>query len=78
MATDQGPVIVATGATPNSARVHHRNFPEIRAEGETPVAAATNLANTLTRALDSALTAWRRDTIGQALADIEAFVMQHQ
>jgi hypothetical protein len=78
MATDQNRVIVATGATANSACVHHRNFPEIRAEGETPVAAATNLANTLTRALDSALTVWRRDTIGQALADIQAWVLQNQ
>jgi hypothetical protein len=78
MTIDQTRVIVATGATAHSARVHHRDFPEIRAEGETPVAAATHLANTLTRALDSALTAWRRDTLGQAIADIQAFVTQNR
>jgi hypothetical protein len=78
MVTEQSRVIVATGATANTARVHHRDFPEIRADGETPVMAATHLANQLTRALDSALTNWRRDTIGQAIADIQAFVSEHQ
>jgi hypothetical protein len=74
MATDETRVIVATGATASSARVYHRDFPEIRAEGETPAVAAAHLANQLTRALDSALTVWRRETIGRAIADIEAFV----
>ena len=73
MATDPSPVIVATGATANTASVHHRDFPEIRAEGETPKVAATNLANQLVRALDSALTSWRRETIEQAIADVKAF-----
>jgi hypothetical protein len=78
MTTDLSHVVVTTGATRQSASVHHRNFPEIRAEGETPAVAATYLANQLTRALDSALTPWRRDTIGKAIADIEAFVSQNQ
>ena len=62
------------GATAHSTRVHHRDFPEIRAEGETPAVAATHLVNQLTRALDSALTAWRRETIEHAIADVQAFV----
>ncbi|HEV3168489.1 MAG TPA: hypothetical protein VGZ22_31070 [Isosphaeraceae bacterium] len=74
MATDSSRVIVTTGATANASQVHHRDFPEIRAEGETPSAAAQNLANHLVRALDSALTNWRRDTIQQAIADVQAFV----
>jgi hypothetical protein len=78
MTIEQGRVIVATGATAGAASVHHRDFPEIRAEGETPAAAASYLANQLTRALDSALTKWRRDTLGQAIADIQAFVAAHQ
>jgi hypothetical protein len=78
MTIEQDRVIVAIGATAGSACVHHRDFPEIRAEGETPAAAATYLANQLIRALDSALTIWRRETLGQAIADIEAFVAQHQ
>jgi hypothetical protein len=78
MASVQSRVIVATGATAHSTSVHHRDFPEIRAEGESPAQAATNLANQLTRALDSALTQWRRETLGQAIADVQAFASQHR
>lgn len=74
MATDQSRIIVATGATAHTTSVHHRDFPEIRAEGENPNAAAAHLANQLTRAMDSALTQWRRDSIAQAIADVQAFV----
>ena len=74
MATDQDRVIVTTGgSTAHAAVVQHREFPEIRAEGEDPRAAATNLANQLTRALDSALTKWRRDSIEKAIAEVRAF-----
>ncbi len=73
MDTEADRVIVTTGATAQSAQVQHRDFPEIRAEGESPSAAAANLANQLTRALDSALTKWRRDAIEQAIAEVRAF-----
>jgi hypothetical protein len=73
MSTDQDRVIVTTGTTAQALLVHHRDFPEIRAEGETAEAAATNLANQLTRALDSALTKWRRDAIEQAIVEVRAF-----
>lgn len=73
MATEPSAVIVSTGATANASQVHHRDFPEIRAEGENPKAAAGNLVNQLTRALDSALTTWRRDTIQKAIAEVESF-----
>lgn len=76
MTTELSRVIVATGATAHTTSVHHRDFPEIRAEGENPKTAATHLANQLTRALDSALTQWRRETIEQAIADVRAFVAQ--
>ncbi len=73
MSTDQDRVIVTTGATAQATMVHHRDFPEIRAEGQSPQAAAANLANQLTRTLDSALTKWRRDAIEQAIAEVQAF-----
>jgi hypothetical protein len=73
MEADLSRVIVTTGATANATQVNHRDFPEIRAEGETPKDAARNLSNQLTRALDSALTSWRRETIEQAIADVKAF-----
>jgi hypothetical protein len=76
MSTDPNPIIVTTGATANSSSIHHRDFPEIRAEGEDPKGAAQYLANQLTRALDSALTPWRRETINKAIADVQAFVAQ--
>ena len=63
MTTDLSKVVVTTGATADAVQVHHRDFPEIRAEGETPKVAAEQLVNHLTRALDTALTNWRRDTI---------------
>jgi hypothetical protein len=73
MATEQDRVIVATGSTAQATQVHHRDFPEIRAEGDTPAVAAGHLANHLTRALDSALTKWRRDAIEQAIAEVQEF-----
>jgi hypothetical protein len=76
MDTDASRVIVTTGATAHTTQVHHHDFPEIRAEGESPVAAARHLTNHLARALDTALTNWRRETIQQAIADVQAFVDQ--
>jgi len=74
MEADLSRVVVTTGATPHATQVNHRDFPEIRAEGESPTVAATHLSNQLARALDSALTPWRRQTIEQAIADVKAFV----
>ena len=76
MATEQSRVIVTTGATAQAVQIHHRDFPEIRAEGESPSSAANNLVNHLTRALDSALTKWRRDAIQQAIDEVKAFAAE--
>jgi hypothetical protein len=74
METELSRVIVSCGATAQTTRVHHRDFSEIRADGGTPKEAASHLANKLALALDTALTDWRRQTLGQAIADVEAFV----
>lgn len=76
MDSDAARVIVSTGLTAGATQVHHKDFPEIRSTGETPAAAAEQLSNQLTRALDSALTAWRRQSIEQAIADVRAFVAE--
>ncbi|MDR3633510.1 MAG: hypothetical protein P4L84_06720 [Isosphaeraceae bacterium] len=76
MATDLSRVIVTAGVTADGSQVYHRDYPEIRAEGETPQIAGSHLVNQLTRALDSALTTWRRETIELAIADVQAFVAQ--
>ena len=52
---------------------HHRDFPEVRAEGSTPKAAATRLAELLSLTLDSAPSDWRRQSLQQAIEDVQAF-----
>jgi hypothetical protein len=74
METDSKQVIVSSGATSQATQIHHRDFPEIRAHGESEREAAEQLVNQLTRALDSALTTWRRQTIETAIADVRAFL----
>ncbi len=76
--TDLTRVIVTRGETSSTACVHHRDFPEIRADGETPAVAAEHLINHLVRALDSALTDWRRGGIQQAIQDVKAYVAQSE
>ncbi len=71
--SDETPVVVTTGATASACAVYHRDLPEIRAEGENPAAAAAHLSNALSRALDSALTDWRRGTLDKAIAEVKAF-----
>jgi hypothetical protein len=74
METELSRVIVSCGVTAQTTRVHHRDFSEIRADGGTAKEAASLLANKLALALDTALTDWRRQILGQAIADVEAFV----
>ncbi len=78
MDTDPGKVIVTIGEGSSTARVHHRDFPEIRAEGPSPKQAASLLVHQLTRALESALIDWRRDRVNLAIADVQAFVDQEK
>jgi hypothetical protein len=78
MDTEPSRVIVTLSASSSAACVHPRDFPEIRAEGSSPKEAAAHLINQLTRALDSALTDWRRDRVNEAIADVRAFVEQEQ
>jgi hypothetical protein len=73
MSTDPSRVIVLTGTTASTNLAYHHDFPEIRADGESPKDASMHLANHLSRALDSALTEWRRQTLLQAIADVQAF-----
>ena len=74
MEIDVSRVIVSSGPTANTTQVHHRDFWEIRADGGSAKEAASHLANKLALALDTALTDWRRQTLGQAIADVEAFL----
>jgi hypothetical protein len=78
MGTESDRVIVTISGNSSSLVVHHRDFPEIRAEGMSPKEAASHLVNKLACALDSALTDWRRDNIDHAIADVKAFVAQKE
>lgn len=73
MSSDATKIVVEEGTTRGTVQVHHHDFPEIRAHGESPAAAAGHLSNQLTRALDSALTTWRRETIQRAIDDVQTF-----
>jgi hypothetical protein len=55
-----------------ASEAHHREFPEIRAEGGSPAAAVQNLANCLARVLDTAITRHDREQIENALDDIHS------
>ena len=76
MATDTGTekIISTTGnAAAGGSTVHHREFPEIRAEGTNPAEAATHLVTQLTKALDCAPIGYQRDAIHRAIAEAQAF-----
>ncbi len=59
--------------TIRASAVHHRDFPEVQCEGDSPEDAASRLAERLARALDSAPSDWRREGIAQAIEDVRAF-----
>jgi hypothetical protein len=78
MKTELTRVIVAHSGSSSTFVVHHRDFPEIRAEGGSPREAASHLVNKLACALDSALTDWRREAVDHAIADVKAFEAQKE
>jgi hypothetical protein len=77
MGTDQSRVVLTSGAcdchTIHSTHAHHRDFPEIQAEGESPVHAAIRLINQLALALDTACDRWHREAVEWAIADVKTF-----
>lgn len=67
------PAAHAIHAIPATA-VHHRDFPEVCGEGDSPEDAARRLAERLARTLDSAPSDdWRRERIVRAIEDVRAF-----
>ena len=57
----------------HGSSVHHRDFPEVRGEGNSPEDAAERLAQQLFRTLDSAPSDWRREILNRAIDDVRAF-----
>jgi hypothetical protein len=77
-ATPEARLIVSIGQSEcravTTARIHHRDYPEMEAVGATETEAAANLANLLIRALDSVPYGFHRATLEQALADLREYV----
>jgi hypothetical protein len=77
MGTDRNRVVVASGVcdchTIHSTHAHHRDFPEIQAEGDSPAHAAARLVNQLAGVLDTASDRWRREAVERAIADVKSF-----
>ena len=57
----------------HGSAVHHRDFPEVRGEGDSPEDAASHLVDLLARTLDSAPSDWRRENLERAIEDVRAF-----
>lgn len=77
MEPDQNRVVVTEGVCSDyrtfyCTHAHHRDFPEIQAEGDSVVNAATHLINKLVGVLDSAVDHEHRDAVEHAIADIKA------
>jgi hypothetical protein len=57
---------------------YHRDFPEMRGEGNSPRDAVGRLAERLSATLDGAPSDWRRERIERAIEDVRAFVQQRR
>lgn len=74
MAADPSRVIVTAGATAHSVQVHHRDIPELQSHGESPEAAAANLAQDLAREIDGAADDLHREPLQRALDDVKSSI----
>jgi hypothetical protein len=70
---DPGRVVVTGGGTADACQVHHRDIPELHADGTTPRAAAANLAQDLEREIGDVPDHRRRELFGRVLDDVRAF-----
>jgi hypothetical protein len=78
MHIDHPQVIVTTGTSPDhlipTTLIHHRDFPEIWAQGGSPREAATYLVNQLGRALESAGNLRGRRPLEAALSEVYSYL----
>ncbi|MHC5543010.1 hypothetical protein ACYOEI_32715 [Singulisphaera rosea] len=78
MLDDDGLVVVEDGLCHQCAvstkQIHHRNFPEIRAECGSALDGATHLARRLSLYREGAQNAWHRELLDRAIADVTSFL----
>jgi hypothetical protein len=75
MAADPNLVIVSTDQS-IQFQASHQNYPELRAEGESPRLAAKNLALELAGQIGTTADDLHREPLRKALADVQAFIDQ--
>jgi len=71
---DPGRISVTPGSMAGAFQVHHRDIPELHAEGATPRQAAVNLAQNLAREIEGMADHYHRGLFGTILDDVRAFV----
>src|SRR4051794_14505540 len=78
MSTDRDRVIVEDAVCrscgSHTIKIHHRDFPEVRAECGSVAEGLAYLAGRLACARDGVQGAWHREGIDLAIADLEEFV----
>jgi hypothetical protein len=71
-------VIVTTESVPPlsapALSVHHRDFPEVSAHGDSPADCAHQLVAQLSRTIDSAPSEFQRTRLEQAIEDLRGFI----
>jgi hypothetical protein len=70
---DPGRVVVTPGSTPDACQVHHRDIPELHADGATLREAVANLDQDLAREVEGVADHHRRELFGRVLDDVRAF-----
>jgi len=73
---DPGRVVVTPGSTADAFQIHHRDIPELHADGATPGEAAANLAEDLAREIEGVADHYRRGLFERVLDDVRAFTAQ--
>jgi uncharacterized protein (TIGR03067 family) len=79
MAAERSAVIAVPGESAgcpgvSATRVHHRDFPELHGEGQTPYEAGLNLLHHLISEQGTIADGWRRAGLEQVIADIRSFL----
>jgi hypothetical protein len=74
MITETSKVTATAGATPDSVQIYHNDFPSLTADGDSIEDAAANLVGQLSREINDMPDDSRRDTLRQAIAEVQAFI----
>ena len=74
MTTEPSKVIATAGATPETVEILHRDFPDLRVDGDSLEDAAANLVQALTLMLNDTEDDQERDALRQAIGEVQAYI----